>query len=56
MKQEVKSHVNNEDVVFWKWISDSTIGMITDTVVYHWTMADTTSPQKIFDRHGCPDH
>lgn len=44
--------MNNEDVVFWKWISDTTIGLVTETSVYHWTMADTTSPpQKIFDRH-----
>ncbi|KZT09895.1 clathrin heavy chain 1 [Laetiporus sulphureus 93-53] len=51
-KQKVKSHVNNEDVVFWKWISDSTIGMVTDSAVYHWSMTDATSPpQKIFDRH-----
>ena len=51
-KQKVKSHVNNEDVIFWKWISDTTIGMVTETSVYHWTIADTTSaPQKMFDRH-----
>ena len=52
-KQKVKSHVNAEDVIFWKWISDTTIGMVTDSAVYHWTMADATSPpQKIFDRHA----
>ncbi|KAG6890292.1 hypothetical protein C0995_009498 [Termitomyces sp. Mi166 len=51
-KQKVKSHVNNEDVVFWKWVSDNTIGMVTETGVYHWTLSDATSPpQKIFDRH-----
>ena len=51
-KQKVKSHVN-EDIVFWKWVSDTTIGMVTDTYVYHWTIADQTSPpQKIFDRHA----
>lgn len=51
-KQKVKSHVNDSDVVFWKWLSDSTIGMVTDTAVYHWSVTDTTSPpQKIFDRH-----
>ncbi|KAI0331507.1 clathrin heavy chain [Cubamyces sp. BRFM 1775] len=51
-KQKVKSHVNNEDVVFWKWISDSTLGLVTETAVYHWTISDATSPpQKIFDRH-----
>ncbi|THH15617.1 hypothetical protein EW146_g4889 [Bondarzewia mesenterica] len=52
-KQKVKSHVNNEDIVFWKWVSDTTVGMVTDTAVYHWTIADATSPpQKIFDRHA----
>ncbi|OCH91028.1 clathrin heavy chain [Obba rivulosa] len=52
-KQKVKSHVNNEDVVFWKWINDTTLGMVTDTAVYHWTINDATSPpQKIFDRHA----
>jgi len=51
-KQKVKSHLNAEDVVFWKWVSDTTIGMVTDTAVYHWTIADQTSPpQKVFDRH-----
>jgi clathrin heavy chain len=52
-KQKVKNHVNNEDIIFWKWVSDTTIGIVTDTAVYHWTIADQTSPpQKIFDRHA----
>jgi clathrin heavy chain len=52
-KQKVKSHVNAEDVVFWKWVSDTTIGMVTDTAVYHWSISDqTTPPQKVFDRHA----
>lgn len=51
-KQKVKSHVNNEDIVFWKWVSEEIIGMVTETAVYHWTIKDQTSPpQKIFDRH-----
>ncbi|KAI0080182.1 clathrin heavy chain 1 [Panus rudis PR-1116 ss-1] len=51
-KQKIKSHVNDSDVVFWKWINDSTIGLVTDTAVYHWNANDTTTPpQKIFDRH-----
>ncbi|EKM49484.1 uncharacterized protein PHACADRAFT_264985 [Phanerochaete carnosa HHB-10118-sp] len=51
-KQKVKSHVNDSDVVFWKWISDATIGMVTETAVYHWSITDQTSPpQKVFDRH-----
>ncbi|EAU90123.2 clathrin heavy chain 1 [Coprinopsis cinerea okayama7 len=51
-KQKVKNHVNNEDIVFWKWVSETTIGMVTETAVYHWSIADQTSPpQKVFDRH-----
>ncbi|KAJ3481158.1 hypothetical protein NLI96_g7849 [Meripilus lineatus] len=52
-KQKVKSHVNDSDIVFWKWISDTTIGLVTDTAVYHWSISDQTSPpQKVFDRHA----
>lgn len=52
-KQKVKSHENNENVVFWKWISESALGIVTDTSVFHWNINDTTSPpQKIFDRHA----
>ncbi|KAF5355246.1 hypothetical protein D9758_006001 [Tetrapyrgos nigripes] len=50
-KQKVKSHVNNEDIVFWKWISDSTIGMVTESSVFHWSINDQATPAKIFDRH-----
>ncbi|KAF8839147.1 clathrin heavy-chain terminal domain and linker [Paxillus ammoniavirescens] len=50
-KQKVKSHANNDDIVFWKWVSETTIGMVTETSVYHWSIADqTSSPQKVFDR------
>ena len=52
-KQKVKSHANNEDIVFWKWISETAIGMVTETSVYHWSIVDQTSPpQKVFDRHA----
>ncbi|KAH9975866.1 clathrin heavy chain 1 [Lactifluus volemus] len=51
-KQKVKSHENHENIVFWKWISESAIGIVTDTSVFHWTITDTTSPpQKVFERH-----
>ncbi|KAK7679481.1 hypothetical protein QCA50_017535 [Cerrena zonata] len=51
-KSKIKSHLNDSEIVFWKWISDTTIGIVTETSVYHWSAADSTSPpQKIFDRH-----
>jgi clathrin heavy chain len=58
-KQKVKSHVNAEDVVFWKWVSDTTIGMVTDTAVYHWTIiADrTSSPHRLASNFDwCSNH
>ena len=52
-KQKVKSHINNEDIVFWKWVSNGTIGIVTESSVYHWSITDTTSPpQNVFDRHA----
>ena len=28
----------NDDVLFWKWISVKTIGLVTNTAVFHWDM------------------
>lgn len=51
-KQKLKSAVMNEDVVYWKWFSERSLGMVTDTSVYHWDVFDPTQsqPQKVFDR------
>lgn len=49
-KQRVKAYINDDDIVFWTWISESNIGMVTHSAVYHWSVTDPTSPpQKIFD-------
>ncbi|KAB5551097.1 hypothetical protein GE09DRAFT_1124892 [Coniochaeta sp. 2T2.1] len=52
-KQKLKSTTMSEDVVFWKWISEATIGMVTDTSVYHWDVFDPNqaAPVKVFDRN-----
>jgi clathrin heavy chain len=39
-KQKLKSHVNNEEILFWKWVSQTIIGIVTDTSIYHWTIAN----------------
>lgn len=53
-KSKLKSTVMNEDVVFWKWFSETSLGMVTDTSVYHWNVYDPTqnSPVKIFERNS----
>ena len=52
-KAKLKSAVMNEDVVFWKWFSESSLGLVTDSSVYHWNVFDPTqnSPVKMFDRN-----
>jgi len=53
-KEKLKSHAMNEDVVFWKWISDKALGLVTETSVYHWDVMDPSqaAPVKAFDRHA----
>ena len=51
-KEKLKSYTMQEDVVFWKWISERSIGLITETSVYHWDIEATqAAPVKVFDRH-----
>ena len=38
MKSKMKAHNLTEDVTFWKWINVNTIGLVTETGVFHWSM------------------
>lgn len=51
-KQKLKSAVMNEDVVYWKWFSEKSLGLVTESSVYHWDVFDPTQSQpiKVFDR------
>ena len=53
-KVKLQSTNMNEDVVFWKWISNDTLGLVTDSSVYHWNIYDSgnTTPRKLFDRNS----
>jgi len=38
----------NEDVVFWTWISDTTLGLVTEREVLHWKVMDgQAAPTKV---------
>ncbi|EPX72143.1 clathrin heavy chain Chc1 [Schizosaccharomyces octosporus yFS286] len=50
-KAKLNSFVMTQEVVYWTWISDSTIGIVTDTSVYHWSL-NGSDPVKMFDRHN----
>jgi clathrin heavy chain len=52
-KVKLKSHVMSEDVLFWKWISVDTLGLVTETAVWHWNVMDSSDagPTKMFERN-----
>lgn len=37
-KAKLKSVQFGQQVVFWKWISATKLGLVTATAVYHWDM------------------
>ncbi len=53
-RAKLKSATMNEDVVFWKWISETTIGMVTESAVYHWDVFDANQPApvEVFKRNA----
>jgi len=52
MKTKIKSFSMQDDVIFWKWISEKMIALVTETVVYHWSMEGDAQPVKMFERHS----
>ncbi|KAI1481730.1 hypothetical protein K445DRAFT_315045 [Daldinia sp. EC12] len=53
-KAKLKSATMNEDVVFWKWVSESTLGLVTETSVFHWDIYDSAqaAPVEVFKRNA----
>lgn len=53
-KQKLKSTTMSEDVTFWKWVSESTLGLVTESSIYHWDVFDAAqaAPVKVFDRNA----
>lgn len=41
-----------DDVVFWKWVTDSILGLVTENSVYHWALSGDSAPVKMFERHA----
>ena len=52
-KAKLKSATMNDDVVFWKWFSETSLGLVTDTAVYHWDVFDPNQaqPVEVFKRN-----
>ena len=56
-KQKIKSCNLTNDVEFWKWLDNTTLGLVTQTEVYHWSLDDDKEPNLVFKRdaslNGC---
>lgn len=52
-KKKIKSATMNEDVLFWKWFSETTLGLVTENAVFHWDVFDPTqaAPVEVFKRN-----
>ena len=37
------------NVIFWRWINENTIAVVTNTSVYHWNTTSPNPAEKIFD-------
>jgi clathrin heavy chain len=54
MKVRMKHHTipDTDKVSFWRWISPSTIALVTSSAVFHWSMEGESKPTKWFDREA----
>lgn len=52
-KTKLKACTIGDDVAFWTWIDDKTVGIVTSKEVFHWTLDGNVegAPVKVFDRH-----
>ncbi|KAH7355877.1 clathrin heavy chain [Pyrenochaeta sp. MPI-SDFR-AT-0127] len=52
-KERLQTYSHQEDIQFWRWISQTTLALVSTKAVYHWDVLDsknTVAPRKIFDR------
>nr|AQQ11752.1 clathrin heavy chain 2 [Chara australis] len=49
-KAKMKTYQMSEPVQFWKWISPTTLGLVTAGSVYHWSIEGNSEPVRCFDR------
>lgn len=52
-KQRLKSSTVDQPVVFWRWLTNEVLGLITTNAIYTWNVFDGTNngPVKLTDRH-----
>ncbi|ODV95313.1 hypothetical protein PACTADRAFT_50053 [Pachysolen tannophilus NRRL Y-2460] len=52
-KQRLKAFTMSEPVIFWKWLDDEVLGLVTQSAIFTWSVFDGTNggPIKLTDRH-----
>jgi clathrin heavy chain len=52
-KERLQTYSHQEDIQFWRWVSQTTLALVSTKSVYHWDVLDSKNsptPRKIFDR------
>ena len=51
-KERLQTYSHQEDIQFWRWISQTTLALVSSKSVFHWDVMEskTAAPRKIFDR------
>ncbi len=54
-KEKLKSFNTDEPVIFWKWLNDEQLGLVTASSIYTWNVFDgqpSSGPTKLTTRHA----
>ena len=51
LRAKMKSYAMQSNVVFWRWVSPSTIALVTAESIFHWSVEGDSAPVKIFDKN-----
>lgn len=51
-KARLQTYTHTEDIMFWRWISQTTLALVSTKSVYHWDVLldQKGPPRKVFDR------
>ena len=54
LKSKMKAHQMSEAVVFWKWINEKTLALVTASACFHWSMEGNSEVRRRHSPNHCP--
>jgi clathrin heavy chain len=51
-KAKLKATQMDDQIVFWRWLNDDVVALVTGTSVFHWSLSGPEQPVKMFERHA----